>query len=493
MLVVISLLACVTLLLWAFCETSVDRFEVLVVKTYLGHYQKRLDHAVSTASKNPKEGMILVEKLLDDLSKIHKLDRLDGVKRKALETIVKFLSNADKNEEALIWAERWAKFDDGDLFAQIWQAKLMGMSLSRLEDGWILISELYRKIPQSSLIANEYAKYLKKYTEHLIIRGKFSDAFLIAYKAFEKQDSLTGQVWQIFWDMGTGFNESQMKNLSPEIDANGNLSILLDVPPGVIRFRIDPPRNSHINLVGPMLIDNKTGQGLGFSLLDVPLGFSQMAKVGRILVTKGGDDPFFYWEMSRIKKSGEKIFFVCTVEEALPEVIVEILRQPDPTLVENTLLERGAFEAAKQFRVLSEKQRILDISASFENSFFEVFWAGPGENFSKERKIRKSIGGSFKEGSYEFKVSFPIVARAEKLRIDFPEIQGKKYRFQTVQLVGSEWTHEIDLNKIDDGLNHMVSHQFSSFDVLGSDPYFVFSSPSREQVIESVVIQGGVL
>ena len=82
-------------------------------------------HAVTTASKDPQEGAVLLEKFLNSLPETYKLDRLDGTKRRAFEATVNVLDNLEKGKEALSWAERWADFDDRDLFAQVWRAKLM--------------------------------------------------------------------------------------------------------------------------------------------------------------------------------------------------------------------------------------------------------------------------------------------------------------------------------------------------------------------------------
>ena len=479
----ITLLACATFVLWQFGGAWVDRFDNFVVKTYQGYHQKRLNHAVSTASKSPKEGVVLFEQFLGDLSEIHKLDRLDRVKRTAFEAIVKVLNNADRSEEALAWAERWAEFDNRDLFAQVWRAKLMRKSQSKLEEGWLLISELYQKVPHSSLIVNEYAEYL-------IGRKEYTSAYLTVYKAFKKQDSLTGQAWQMYWDTGDDFHAVQMKNISPVIDANGMLSFKLDLPPGIIRLRIDPPMNSRINIVNPMLVNNKVDQSRGFTLLDNPLGLSQMIKVGNRLVTTGDNDPYFYWNMAGVKVSVEKLFFVCTVEETPPDVLEKIIRESDFDAVESDLLEQQEQEAAKVFRVLSEKQRSVAISSSFRNAFFEIFWKGPGENYSQQRKVKEAINGAVEKGSYVFDTVFQVASRAEKLRIDFPSVQGTNYTFEKVELVGDGWSHQVDLNKIDDGLSHMVAHQSANFKVLGNDPYFVLSAPSKGRVIESVVIRG---
>lgn len=487
MLLSISLLACAALLIWQFRGTWVDRFDVFVVKKYQENYQKRLDYAVSTAAKKPQEGVVLLGQFLDDVSEIKKMDRLDGVKRTAYDTIVKVLNNTDRQEEALAWVERWLEFDDRDLFAQVWRAKLMRTLPGRLADGWMLISDWYRKIPHSSLIANEYAEYL-------LGREKFTDAFLAVYKAFEQQDSLTGHTWQVYWDTGGGFNGGQTNKVDPEIDASGRLSFMLDVPAGIVSLRIDPPADSLINLVDPVLADNETGTGRRFSLLDLPLGLWQMVGNGRILVTTGGDDPYFFWDMSNVKMSGEKLFFVCTVEENMSEEIVEkISKLSDPAVVENELRERQELDAAKMFRVLAEKSRGLAISSSFQDAFFELFWTGAGEDFSEERKVRQAMVGSVEEGSYKFEVVIPIAARAAKVRIDLPDIHGNKYTFKTIALVGDGWSQQVDLNSMDDRLSHMAAREGSTFEVLGSDPYFVFLAPSGGRIIESVIIRGEAL
>jgi tetratricopeptide (TPR) repeat protein len=486
LLLAIFLLACTTFLLWQYGGSWVNRFDDFVVKAYQGYHWKRLNSALVTVNKDSIEGIQLLDELLADLDQIYKLDRLDRVKRKAFEEIVKALNSSGKNIEALAWAENWAEFDERDLFAQVWRAKLMRMSQSTYDEGWQLISEWYQKIPQSNLIANEYAEYL-------IERGQYADAYLAAHKAFEKQDSLKGQKWQVFWDTGNDFNASQMATVLPEIDTSGRLSILIDVPPEVVRLRIDPPANARINLVAPALYDNNQGQEKKISLLDASLGLSQMMRHGSTLSTTGGDDPYFYWDMSGMQLSGGKLFFVCDIEETLPGVMAKIFSQSVHEGVVDALMERQEIKSAKQFQDLAGKQHNTDNAMKFEGAFFEVFWKKSGENFSQKRKVRTQINGLVEDGAYRYEVTLPIGAHVEKLRIDLPDLLGAKFKFEAVELVGHKWSHQVDLSKVDDGLSHMIARQSGSFEVMGSDPYFIFEVSPKGRVIEAVVVRGGVL
>jgi hypothetical protein len=485
-LLVITLFACAVFLLWQFGGPWINQFDTFVVKTYNGYYQKRLNRGISEASKDPKQGVVLLEQFLAELSEINKLDRLDRIKREAFKSVVQVLDNEGKTEEALVWAERWVEFDGRDLFAQVSRAKLMRKIPMKIEEGWSLISEWYRKIPNSSLIANEYAEYL-------VGRGQIPDAFLAAYRAFEKQDSIKEQGWQIFWDTGKNFNAGQMKNVLPSIDAYGKLSLILDVPPGVIRVRIDPPMNSRIILLNPVVIYGKKDQETKYSLLDKPVGLWHMVRTGKTLVTTGGNDPYFYWDISEVKTPGEKIVFSSTVELSPPQVIEKILTQPNLDTVERELINRQELGAAKLFYVLSERQRNLELSSMLNDAFFELFWKNTGENFTSERRVRKPIHGTVKKESFSFEVIIPIAVQAEKLRIDLPDIVGKSFTFKTIELVGDGWAHKVDLNKINDGLSHMVERQSTSFEVIGIDPYFEFFSASGDKIIQSVVIRGEAL
>jgi hypothetical protein len=255
---------------------------------------------------------------------------------------------------------------------------------------------------------------------------------------------------------------------------------------------MDLPMNSRINLVDPRLVDTENGLERRFSLIDVPLGLSQMVIDRRMLLTTGGDDPYLYWDMASFETSSGKLFFVCNVEETPPGSVVEkILSQSSLDVVEKDLLGRQEIEAAKLFRQLAEEQLGRALAVSFKDAFFEFFWKGAGEDFSKERKIRKTVDGSVEEEYYRFKVVFPVAARPEKMRIDLPDVQSKKYTFKTIELVGDGWSQQVDINSIDDRLSHMVARQGANFEVLGNDPYFVFPAPSGGRIIESVIIRGG--
>ena len=340
------------LLLWQFGEKWITQFDAYIINKYQGFYEVRLSEALTEIASKPEEGKVLLEKLMSDLDDIQKRDRLEHLKRSAFAKLVETLKATGQRDKALAWAEKWTKFDRLDLYAQLELSRILYDSPERRKEGLALLEDLYRKLPESSLIAGEQAKRLYE-------SGDMVGAFISAYNLYQNQDSLSGHYWQIFWDTGLGFNEAQRKDVMPLVDANGNLTISIEILSGVQKLRIDPPISSRIVISNPKLIRNDGSRDHVLDICNESLGLSDMTQNGMELITTGGNDPYFYWTLPN-EFDGSTAYkgkIKARVEEAFPEVMLRISKLSDAEKIASRLEIMENQEAAKQLRILVARNK----------------------------------------------------------------------------------------------------------------------------------------
>lgn len=480
----ISLMACATFLLWQFGGNLVNRFDDFVVAKYQGHYGKRLADAISITSKDPSQGVVLLEELLNDLSEVRKRDRLERLKRMSYENIVQALETQGKVAQALSWAERWVAFDELDIFAQLRLSRLLYVAPGRKDEGKDLLDALYRKIPESSLVVGEHA-------ERLFKEGDLIGAFLAVSQIYKTQDSLSGQYWQVFWDTGQGFNEKQNKDVYPAIADNGSFSFPLELPAGIQMLRIDPPIASNIFISKPMLICNYGGKEKILNLWEVPLGLSDMEQRGSDLIATGRSDPYFKWTLPpEMRFSGPfSGRVVARVEEAWPDLMERVAASSDVDDLLTRLIKMGELEAARMLQTIRDRQ-ISSKVESLGKTQLDIYWKRKGEPFVEERKVRAPLSGRLEGKKYYFEMNIPLKANPVEVRIDFPDVEGVKYILEPLRIMSGENDYQIDLNVVDLVVQHMVERDGNHFKVTGEDPYFSVVLPAGGQVVDSVIVRG---
>lgn len=480
-----SLLACAAFLLWQVGEPLVNRFDGFVVSKYQGHYQNRLTNAKRYIYQDPSECIVLLEDLLNDLSAVHKGDRLEHLKRASYETLVQVLEAKGEKALALEWVERWITFDNLDLLAQVRLSRMLYLMPGREIEGEKIIESLYKKVPESRLIANEYAK-------RLFDKGKIAEAFITANKAYNSQDSLSGQSWQIFWATKEGFSGKQKKDVTPSIEGDGILSLPVELPDGVVALRIDPPMLSHIYITEPRLIRVVGNEERIMNIWDVPLRLSSdMSQHGSVLLTSGKDDPYFLWTLPP-EMLNQGVFsgrFVAQVEEAYPELMNLIAALPEVSTITNRLKTIGENEGVRQIELVQCRQKQLQIAALIGTTL-DIFWKGTNEIFAADKKVRVPFAGILKDGQFQFEITVPIIKKIRELRIDFPEIVGIEYTLEPIEITSSMGTQQIVLAKAMISQKHMVTHNGSIFRVIGDDPYFSVVFPNGLRSVDTVLIRG---
>ncbi len=484
-LLVITLLACATLLLWQFGGSWVNQFDGFVVKTYQGHYQSRLSKAVTILSRSPSEGVTLLDELLVDLRDVSKRDRLERLKRRTLKQLVQALETKGDIVQALDWAERWVDFDKMDIYAQLWLSRLLSVTPGREDEGRILLGDIYKKMPESPVIIDEYA-------ERLFEEGKVVEAFLAASRTYATQDSLKGQLWQVFWDTGEGFNAKQKMSIMPPLGGEDRIILPFEVPGTVRRLRVDPPIASRIVIAEPRMIRMDANQEYTLNLWEVSLGLVDISKQGTELTTSGGDDPYFFWTLPPELTSHPGVFsgrVEAYLEEAYPAVMERIAALPEGDTLDVFLNEMAESEALRHLQVIRERQKRLQ-TASLKGKKLEFFWKSPGEVFVAERRVKADLVGSFEEDRLRFDVSAPLDKSLAELRIDLPDIVGVEYTIEFLEILGGKGLQRINLSVVNTVQEHMVERDGARFRVIGVDPYFSVILPGGVQVVDSVRIRG---
>lgn len=485
-LLMLTLLGGTVFMIWHLEGQWVNQVDEFVVKSYTDKYMDRLNHATDNGAVSSTESIVLLAELQSDLSNIYKGYRLAGIKRKAFHVLVEILYDAGKYGEALVWAERWVEFDNRDLLAQVWLVKLMREMPSRYEESWLLIKRLYHKIPSSNLIATEYVEFL-------IQRQEFADAFIAAFDIYERQEPLIGKPWQIFWDTGDGFNGVQGRNVFPSIDDVGGMSFRLDVPSGVKQLRIDPPALSRINLMAPMLVDGINGGNVLLDFLNAPVSFTEMFKGATGFQTEGKWDPSFCWDMSSVKDAGGKLFFTCTIEKALPDILGKIIQDYGIDSLTKDLLSRHQYHLVEQLKLFVGKFRDNKILLLYQDAFLQVFYRENNESFSEKKQVRQLLHGRVVGGEYIFDTSFPLEGGVSQIRIDFPSIKGQRYIFKSLILFAGGKSYPLNIVETTSLELHMLGRQGDVFKVKGDDPYFIFAVPPSEVSFDRIFVKGAGL
>jgi len=486
MLLVISLLACVTFLLWQYGAPWINQFDRFLVNKYQGHYKSRLSDAMLDLPSDPARGVVKLENLLEDLEGVSKRDRLARLKRTGFKKLVEALEVQGKKEQALKWVDRWVTFDERDIPAQLWRSRLLLTIPGQENTGKVLLDNLYEKLPESSLVSEEYAR-------RLFFRGDFAEAFLAAYRTYSLQNSLTDQHWQLFWDTGTGFNARQKQDVFPVIDNTGHSTFPIKLPVRIKRLRIDPPIASHITISKPVLIYIDGSSERSLDLWRVSLGLADMKKEGTVLTTSGADDPYFYWALpsGMINAKGFEGWVEAQVEEAYPAIIGRIAALPEAGYLVASLEAKGEFEAAQKLQKIRKQQQLLKIS-SLVGTPLEIFWRKPGEVFVEKRKVRVEMTGNIKNEALSFSMEIPVNANFSVLRIDFFDMTGIEYDLESLEISGEEGSKQIELSEKNIIQRHSVKVHGARFLVTGIDPYFSVALPGGIQTVKSILIRGVV-
>ncbi len=292
---------------WNVVPDAIDRFGARVVERYTADADRKLAHARSAAADRGVDGLSAAVAFATELSTIQKMDRLDGHKKDTLDVIVRTYAGAGDSPAALRWVEHWLAFDDRDLDAWLWKARVLSHVAGREEEGSQLLESLYRRLPEVSSIAHEYFAMLCG-------RGRFVDALEVVDHHMSRQYGSRDACWRVYWDLGHGFSEAQSRKITPVAAPDGTRSFVFQIAGDPRRIRFDPPPSSRLMIAVPEI--RLPGRTIALGHAD--LVTNDVSRDGNTWITGGGTDPFLDWEVPAGQRTAGEIVFAAKLSVAPP-------------------------------------------------------------------------------------------------------------------------------------------------------------------------------
>lgn len=350
------------LIVWTLSPTKVDTFGQWIVDSYEKVYSARLRTAEKTLQKDRDQGVKAVETLLRDLHRIKKRDRLDPIKRRSLELVTEALSKEHSQlERAIYWADQWVDFDEKDLNGHVRRVELLGRAARRQTEARDTSSRLYGMVPETEAVVQLYA-------ETMIEQGKIADAFnAVSDYAEHYLNAVVPSFWQLFWDSGDGFNETQSKKVEWILDGHGKLTLSVNLTAPVRQLRVDPPPFSRLMILEPKMVTKVDGKETTMQLWNISLGVHQMTQADRALETTGEGDPFFYWELPMSQHgAGLTIVVEAKVSRLPPTWVARFVARPEIQTLIDTLPITEEKKATSWLRELITQSR----GSRFRDAFY---------------------------------------------------------------------------------------------------------------------------
>lgn len=340
-----TFLSLVTYIVWdQTCKrasfSTMDPEQKFFVDSYRKHFEKKLEKAIrhlKTADTNKYDKLIL---FLSDIETIKKMDRLDPVKRKGLEIISQSCFQENNYEEALFWTNKWLEFDDRDLYAALQKAEILYCMPEKKEEGISLFRTFYQKLPEVEFIARAYGDMQFR-------EGNYAEAVCSYYRLLTLQDRLEKWGWEIYWDIGNGFNANHKKSIFPESFGIKGIRFSLELSPGVTRLRIDPFLFANRVILNPVLTFGHKGEEEKIRLNNYPLRFNEMTQKGDLLVISNERDPFFSFDVpEKWRHTKFRMTLNAQVEVDYPAYLTKIYSLPNRLAIRKEVFQKGGENAA---------------------------------------------------------------------------------------------------------------------------------------------------
>ncbi|MFT5698318.1 MAG: tetratricopeptide (TPR) repeat protein [Desulforhopalus sp.] len=474
----ISIIAVVVAGIFFYKGSIIDQVDQFIVSKYVGKYQQKLETAKQLISIDTVKSNYAFVTLLSDLEPIKAMDRLAPIKRQTLTLLTENLIESGDIERALFWSELWVQFNDQDLLALAQRAKLVYLTQGRKEEGLILLTELYRKVPEAQIITDTYADALEQ-------EGKLSEAFLSLSRSLTFNGSPKENAWQIYWDKGQGFNPKDMHVIRTITDKENKVVLNFELDGGTKNLRLDPPSYSRLSFFDPKVLITAGGRRETVHLADVPLQFHNMSQYGKRVQTSGGIDPYVFWKMPESPLHETKAITIeLSLDVVFPDKMIRLVTSEDGDAIETDLLAKGemlAVEHLKSIRKQSREQHtesMMDANKKLENLLFgqslEVYWRKSGSVFSEKQKNNSQLNCNVVDEKVSFDILIPIHGTPDELRLDFPDIKGVSYNLKQMEIVQGENAQEIDVANLAFTLKNNVKKEGNVIEVLGNDPHFAF-------------------
>jgi tetratricopeptide (TPR) repeat protein len=480
LLLILAVLGLVTFASWASLRPQVDDIEHWLVTRYESPYRNRLANARQNLDTQPDVGVVDLQDLLDDLQEVRARDRLDPVKREAYRLLFDTLYQGGDLAQALQWVERWVEFDQNDLRARVGQAQTLVRIPSRRQEGQALFSRIFKLAPEVHWIAEAYALDLLQYREDV-------ERFVDIVEGLQASQRSRVSVWRVYWDGGHGYREQDSLVVNVRTTAEDVGSLRCEIPAATQALRIDPLAGQPLLLLEPTLSVDYSDRTVSQAVLEQSLGLHEILLAENALVVSDGTDPYFHWTLSPEQSGGlYEVRFQAVFRTMLPQRIAQLLATDSFTVLQEQVVQSGQTGLARRMRAL--RRGLL------QQRPFQLFWASAGTPFS-ERHSRWVYLGPEQSGlpgsAYDLHIS--IDDNVDRLRMDFPELEGIIYEVKSIEVVTSSSNTRFDPDEVGVLDLNSLEREKNRFRVVGNDPSFTVEIPNGEHRAIALQVRGIVL
>jgi len=279
-----------TWILWSQAPERVEAFDAYLKDRYVASYVDRFQDVNKRLAQKDESALDELEELIVDLEPVKKGDRLESLKRSALQRAISVYSFTGNLERALHHADGVTVFDDRDIHNSVRRAALLAKMPGKLEEAEAVLEDLFLRFPATSFVSDMQISALTG-------QGRYAEAILAALRAESFGAMLVPtDAWEIYVDLGEGFRNDKKTTLRVREDVEpGRFVASLHMPKSVselTRLRIDMPPSAKL-IIDEWTITFTAGETVTtLPVLERIESSNQVVIEGDLVKTIGGGDSF---------------------------------------------------------------------------------------------------------------------------------------------------------------------------------------------------------
>lgn len=252
----------------------------ILVKQHQAPYEREYAMALKSLELENAESVIHT---LTKWQDVRKGDRAFPLKRTLFLKLSDLLHKQKNSAQLLVWTRAWQILDGRDITARAYYLEALRMTPEFHAEGVEGLFNAYQQFPENPRLARFYADSLRA-----------AGDTVIASKIQSKK--IVGQMydWELFWDTEEGFNPVERSKVDV-LTVNEGVSHFIDftLPPGTLRFRLDLPPHSELEVSDISIKINQEAFPVDASKLSlVMMQFSE-----GVLSSNGRPDPHIIFDI----------------------------------------------------------------------------------------------------------------------------------------------------------------------------------------------------